>query len=265
MKQTENIRRHLGESLTIKWGTSRGRDTYGYTTCTLRNKRGDKVAGCNGGGYDMRGTVIGNWVAATFPNELLALKPEDMPANSHWQPERARQCAGKCRDEWQEAHTKAIIEEKPEPAELPKLSEDTWECPACGGSTHASRDGKTVDDGRYFYGLRFYDPHFDVLNAKLERADEIFTKAEDVGKTFRELQKEGKIVDLDVLRSWYKQTSPHATERHTVPTIDGACGVSSVMNILNAIGLTLDKVHDSKKLDIYIIREHVSQQKENAA
>src|SRR5688572_29197131 len=86
MKKTENIRNHIGQSISIKWGTSRGRDTYGYTTCVLRNQRGEKVAGCNGGGYDMRGTVIGNWLAATFPNELRAIKEKDMPAHQHWEP-----------------------------------------------------------------------------------------------------------------------------------------------------------------------------------
>ena len=134
--------------------------------------------------------------------------------------------------------------------------DDVFTCPKCGGSTRGSGNGKKVDTGRYFYGLRFYDPNYDVLTAKLERCDNTFTKPEDVGKTFRQLQKEGKIVDLDILRGWYKQTSPYATARHTQPIIDGACGESSVLRILNAIGLTLEKIHDSRKLDIYVIREH---------
>ena len=34
--------------------------------------------------------MLGNWLAATFPNELRALKEADMPAQSHWEPKRAR-------------------------------------------------------------------------------------------------------------------------------------------------------------------------------
>lgn len=255
-KLSENARRHIGESLTIKWGTSRGRDTYGYTTCSLRNHRGQKIAGCNGGGYDMRGTVLGNWIAYTFPNELRALKPEQMDEQSHWEPERARVCRGKCHEDYKSLLMDSI-ERGVEPPQPEKLPDDCWECPKCGGPTGASRDGKRIDDGRSFYGLRFYDPNYDPLNAKLKHADDIFTKADDVGKTFRQLQGEGKIVDLDIIRAAYKQTNPHATERHTQPTIDGGCGLSSMMRILNAIGLTLQQVHDSKKLDIYVIREHV--------
>lgn len=144
----------------------------------------------------MRGTVIGDWIASTFPNELRALKPEDMPQGYK-------------------------------------------------------------GDEQQLYGLRFYDPNYNAANAILEHADGTFTKPEDVGKTLGELHKAGKIVDLEAIRASYKQSSPHATERHTMPTIDGACGESSVMRILNAIGLTLDRVHDGSKLDIYVIREHI--------
>lgn len=204
----------------------------------------------------MRGAVIGNWIAATFRKELCALTPDMMPADSHWENERARVCAGDCKDKWKAAHRAAILDH-PEgglPQQV-KLKEDCFECPTCKGPTHASRDGKRVDDGHCFYGLRFYDPNYDALNAVLERADDTFTKPEDVGKTFRQLQQEGKLVDLDILHGWYKATSRHATERHTAPTIDGACGESSVLNILNAIGLCLEKVHSSSKLDVYVIRE----------
>ena len=58
--------------LEIKWSISRGRDTYGYNICSLY-VYGQKVATCNGGGYDMRGTVIGEFVTALFKDELLKL------------------------------------------------------------------------------------------------------------------------------------------------------------------------------------------------
>lgn len=260
MKLTENQRRHIGESLTIRWGTSRGVNSYGYTTCSLRNQRGQRVAYCNGGGYDMRGTVIGNWIAATFPKELCAIRPDKMPKHSHWQSDGTRVCDGACKEAAEKRFMENIISknedaDKIERETLPRLDRDCFECPACKGPTCDSRDGKTVDDGHFLYGLRFYDPNYNVLNAKLEKCDGTFTKPEDEGKTLGELQKAGKIVDLDIIRGWYKQTAPHSSARHTVPTIDGACGISSVMEILNATGLTLEKVHDSSKLDIYVIRE----------
>lgn len=245
MKQTENVRRHIGETLTIRWGTSRGRDTYGYTTCSLRNQRGERVAACNGGGYDMRGTVVGNWIAYTFPNELRALRSEDMPAQSHWEPELARVCAGKCRDE-------AIANDK----ELPKLPEDAWKCLICDGETWPSRDGKRIDDGRSFYGLRFYDPNYDPGKAVVGVDCSNRSMGGEDGKTVEQLETEGKSFGLERLQATYSQTSPHATKTHTHPTIDGACGLSSVTAILNAIGLTLRQVVNTSKLDVYVIEAH---------
>jgi len=58
--------------LQIKWTVSRGRDTYGYNICTLRVDS-DKVARCDGGGYDMVGTCIGAWLLATFPDRLKTI------------------------------------------------------------------------------------------------------------------------------------------------------------------------------------------------
>ena len=59
-------------NLEFKWTTSRARDSYGYNVCTLYvdNK---KVARCNGGGYDMQGTVLGDWIAREFEKDLLQL------------------------------------------------------------------------------------------------------------------------------------------------------------------------------------------------
>lgn len=62
----------MDHKLVFKWGVSRGRDTYGYTICSLYVD-GNKVAMCNGGGYDMMGTVLGYWVASKFHDELLKL------------------------------------------------------------------------------------------------------------------------------------------------------------------------------------------------
>lgn len=58
--------------LEFKYGTSRGRDTYGYRIVTLYVD-GKKAASCNGGGYDMFGTCLGNWMQKQFQTELLAM------------------------------------------------------------------------------------------------------------------------------------------------------------------------------------------------
>lgn len=57
--------------LTVTWGTSRGRDTYGYTLCTLR-ENGSIKAKCNGGGYDMRGSVFAEWLEKEYQDTLRA-------------------------------------------------------------------------------------------------------------------------------------------------------------------------------------------------
>lgn len=57
------------------WTVSRGGNTCGYNICTLYID-GTKVSRCNGGGYDMQGTCLGNWLAVHAKTELLKLKKE---------------------------------------------------------------------------------------------------------------------------------------------------------------------------------------------
>lgn len=262
----ENLARQIGQTISIRWGTSRGRDSCGYTTCSLRNASGQRVAACNGGGYDMRGTVVGSWLAREFRAELLALKPEAMPEHSHWEPKRARVCGGKCAETHHDALMAAIAKDQPHPAELPDLPEDCWECPACGGRTHASRDGRRVQDGRYFYGLTFHDPNFDPGKAVIGSGcdDRTLTAGDNgsEGRTVAEAEAAGNSFGLERYQAVYRASSKFPTARHTVPSIDGACGMSSVMEIARAIGLDLRQIHNSAKLDIY---EIVSSAKEHAA
>lgn len=68
--------------LEIKWSISRGRDTYGYNICSLY-VYGTKVTDCNGGGYDMIGTVIGELVTALFKSELEELSKGADLTNHH--------------------------------------------------------------------------------------------------------------------------------------------------------------------------------------
>lgn len=61
--------------LQVRYGTSKGRDTYGYTTCSLRDAfTGKKLASCNGGGYCMTGTVFAEWMEREFQEQLKAVE-----------------------------------------------------------------------------------------------------------------------------------------------------------------------------------------------
>lgn len=57
--------------LEVKWTVSRGQDTYGYNICSLWS-HGCKVATCMGGGYDMLGTSLGNYLESAYQKELQA-------------------------------------------------------------------------------------------------------------------------------------------------------------------------------------------------
>lgn len=59
--------------LTLSWSISRARDTYGYDVCLLDDRLTGKRYRCNGGGYDMIGTVFGEWLQDVYQKELSAL------------------------------------------------------------------------------------------------------------------------------------------------------------------------------------------------
>ena len=58
--------------LETRWSISRGRETYGYNICSLWAD-GRKVSSCKGGGYDMVGTALGNYVEEAYQDRLLAI------------------------------------------------------------------------------------------------------------------------------------------------------------------------------------------------
>jgi hypothetical protein len=60
--------------LPISWAISRGRDTYGYNICRLDDNNTGKRYRCNGGGYDMQGTVLGQWLKDVYQDRLQLLK-----------------------------------------------------------------------------------------------------------------------------------------------------------------------------------------------
>lgn len=61
------------KTLKFKYSTSRGRDSYGYTICSLW-VNGQKVSSTCGGGYDMKGTALGHWIAKEFQKDLNTFK-----------------------------------------------------------------------------------------------------------------------------------------------------------------------------------------------
>jgi len=60
------------EYLTLTYGTSKARDTYGYPLVTLRDEHGKAYRTC-GGGYDLFGTVLGDFIQARYQTRLRAI------------------------------------------------------------------------------------------------------------------------------------------------------------------------------------------------
>lgn len=247
--------------LEFKWTVSRGRDTYGYNICSLYVD-GQKVSACNGGGYDMKGTALGNWIARTYADRLCALSEQDMPENSHWEPDFKAVICYQC------ATDRALNGQKPYSIRLDKECPDEWpNCPGCGKPMDRDRRaGKRVNDGRGFYGLTFHDPHYDPGKATIGRDCDDRTLGDGAaGKTVERAESEGTSFGLERYQAIYRASSPHATERHTVPSIDGACGFSSVEKIMGAIGLTFGVTSEplrtrSRKVDLYLVRDTLASQ-----
>lgn len=65
--------------LVLSWSVSKGRDTYGYNICRLDDRNNGKRFRCMGGGYDMIGTVFGEWLQENYQGQLQAIK-----ARSHY-------------------------------------------------------------------------------------------------------------------------------------------------------------------------------------
>lgn len=182
MRKTQNIKDQIGSEITIKWGTSRAPDTYGYTTCYLYAE-GKRITGCNGGGYDMRGTVIGSWIAKTFQPELHKLK---------------------------------------EP----------------------------------FYGLTHHDPTYDPGKAVIGKdCTDRTARDEAKGMTVAEAEAKGESLGLERYQAIYSASSKVPTKRHRVASLDGGCGEDCMIRVLEAIGLTLERTYNGKKVDIYRVRE----------
>lgn len=64
--------------LELKWTVSRARDTYGYNVVTLTDQATSKGKRyrASGGGYDMVGTVFGDWLDDTYQDRLWAIREQ---------------------------------------------------------------------------------------------------------------------------------------------------------------------------------------------
>lgn len=60
--------------LVLSWSVSKGRDTYGYNICRLDDRNNGKRYRTIGGGYDMIGTVFGEWLQENYQEQLLNIK-----------------------------------------------------------------------------------------------------------------------------------------------------------------------------------------------
>jgi hypothetical protein len=236
------------KTLEFKWTVSRGRDTYGYNICSLYVD-GQKVSACNGGGYDMKGTALGNWIARAYADRLLKLTPKKMPKQSHWEIAKLREITvftcRECGQEWREERL------------------EFHGCPVCSKKNADSEeilgnlgmnDGKTVNDGNYFYGLSFHDPDYDPGKAVIgmeKVTDRTLGKVSE-GKTVEQAEEAGESLGLERYQAFYSASSKVPTKAHRIPLIDGACGLSSVEKIMAAIGLQLEYVPvKGMKIDIY--------------
>lgn len=59
--------------LELKWTVSRGREIYGYNIVTLTDTESGKKYKAMGGGYDMRGTVFGEWLEDVHADDLVGI------------------------------------------------------------------------------------------------------------------------------------------------------------------------------------------------
>lgn len=248
----------MQKTLEFKWSTSRGRTSYGYPLCTLFVD-GRKVAAYNGGGYDMKGSCLGDYIASAYADRLLRLKPEQMEEHSHW--ERAKNPRRLCDD-----IACLVANAGKDDDESYPLPPDAMTCPRCGSATRPDyRDGETVNDGRYFYGLTFHDPKFDPGKAVIgEGCDDRTFERRAIGETVEQAEAAGKSLGLERYQAVYAASSKVPTERHTIPSIDGACGFEAVERIAKAIGLTLAYVPAAKgkrrrgRADVYLLNDGVA-------
>jgi hypothetical protein len=153
----------------VRWGRSRARETRGWLTCTLREE-GRRVSACNGGGYDLLGTVLGDWVVARLG---VALR--------------------------------------------------RW--------------------GQPWYGLRWHDPLFNPGSALVA----------GTGATVTEREASGESLGLERYQAVHSASSSVPTDRHTVPTFDGAVGKGVVQDLVEALGGELRCLQRTRHQETWVL------------
>lgn len=63
--------------LVLSWAVSKGVNTFGYNICRLDDRNNGHRFRTMGGGYDMAGTVFGEWLQHYYQPELLKIKDAD--------------------------------------------------------------------------------------------------------------------------------------------------------------------------------------------
>lgn len=237
--------------LEFHWTVSRGRNTCGYNICSLY-VNGRKVSACNGGGYDMKGTSLGHWIAKHYADRLRALPVEKFPENSHWvSDDTAYVCWDCIRKSWGNSPDRYRVKTS-------KWDDPRPNCPGCGEfMSHDSHAGHRENTGRGFYGLSFHDPDYDPGRAVVGKdcSDRTLGKGSE-GKTVEEAEKAGESLGLERYQAFYTASAKTPSKTHRIPLIDGACGFSSVERIMEAIGLSLEYVATrSKKTSVYILHD----------
>jgi hypothetical protein len=116
--------------------------------------------------------------------------------------------------------------------------------------------GERINDGHYLYGLIFHDPNYDPGKAVIGRdcIDRTLSDGAE-GETVEQAEAEGKSIGLERYQAIYHASSKVPTDRHTIPSIDGACGVESVRNIARAIGLEISIQDAGRHLEIVTVTD----------
>lgn len=93
-----------------------------------------------------------------------------------------------------------------------------------------------------FYGLTWHDPNYKTP------------------KHIEEAEQAGESLGLERYQAVYKASSPKRTERHTIPSIDGACGLDT---ILNGAGFKRWEVNEWSQKDVEKFIKNYGERGEN--
>jgi len=76
------------QTLSLNWTTSKAKDTYGYNRLALKDSRENTLSVTCGGGYDMQGTLLGNFINDNFSELLKRINSGDFYGLTHYNSKR---------------------------------------------------------------------------------------------------------------------------------------------------------------------------------